>query len=95
MRAALSQMLAGCPVRGSSGSGCKKRFSSANIAATWRLVLPWMRVSAQCSSQWSRYARLFQALETLAFQRRLLGMADALSDFSFLDVKAIGISPIR
>jgi len=31
-------------------------FSSANIAATCRLVRPWMRLSAQRSSQWSRYA---------------------------------------
>jgi hypothetical protein len=30
--------------------------SSANMAATWRLVVPWMRVSAQCVSQRSRYA---------------------------------------
>ena len=31
-------------------AGC----SSANIAATWRFVVPWMRVSAQCVSQRSR-----------------------------------------
>ena len=31
-------------------------FSSANIAATWRFVVPWMRVSAQALSQRSRYA---------------------------------------
>ena len=28
--------------------------SSANMAATCRLVVPWMRVSAHRSSQWSR-----------------------------------------
>src|SRR6185369_11006761 len=30
--------------------------SSANIAATWRFVVPWMRVSAQRVSQASKYA---------------------------------------
>ena len=35
-----------------ASAGC----SSANIAATWRFVVPWMRVSAQRVSQRSRYA---------------------------------------
>jgi len=40
--------------KGSTGSGTKYGFSSAYIALTWRLVVPWMRVSAQFSSQRSR-----------------------------------------
>ena len=36
------------------GQGQESRFSSANMAATCRLVVPWMRVSAQCVSQRSR-----------------------------------------
>src|ERR1035441_5295581 len=38
---------------GLDGSGSKAGRSSANMAATWRLVVPWMRVSAQRASQWS------------------------------------------
>src|ERR1035437_6895510 len=40
--------------KGSMGSGSKAGRSSANMAATCRLVVPWMRVSAQRASQWSR-----------------------------------------
>ena len=39
-----------------AGSGRSAGCSSANIAATWRFVVPWMRVSAQRVSQRSRYA---------------------------------------
>ena len=39
---------------GPRGSGRRWGCSSANIAATWRLVVPWMRVSAQRASQRSR-----------------------------------------
>jgi hypothetical protein len=42
--------------KGSTGSASRAGRSSANMAATWRLVVPWMRVSAQRVSQRSRYA---------------------------------------
>ena len=38
--------------RAAAASSCGR--SSANMAATWRLVVPWMRVSAQRPSQRSR-----------------------------------------
>jgi len=48
------------------------------------LVRPWMRVSAQRSSQWSRYACASSRLSNfLPFQRRHLRMVDATLDFPF------------
>ncbi len=63
--------------------------SSANIAATCRFVVPWMRVSAQCVSQRSRYAcASSSALEAQPCERRLLRVADAGFDLAL----AIGIA---
>ena len=51
------------------------------MAATCRLVVPWMRVSAQrCFPVIQVRLRLFQALEAQPFQRCLLGMPDAALD---------------
>ena len=48
------------------------------MAATWRLVVPWMRVSAQCCFPAVQIGLgFFQALEAQSFQRSVLGMADA------------------
>ena len=63
--------------------------SSANIAATWRFVVPWMRVSAQCASQRSRYACASSSVsKRRPLQRRLLRVADAGFDLAL----AIGIA---
>ena len=63
--------------------------SSANIAATWRFVVPWMRVSAQCVSQRSRYACASSSVsKRRPLQRRLLRVADAGFDLAL----AIGIA---
>ena len=67
---------------GSSGSGVSAGFSSANMAATWRLVVPWMRVSAHLSFPVIQIGlRLFQALKAQAFQGCVLGVPDAALDF--------------
>ena len=58
------------------------------MAATCRLVVPWMRVSAQrCFPVIEVGLGFFQTLEAQAFQRCFLRVADAGFDFAF----AIGI----
>ena len=53
------------------------------MAATCRLVVPWMRVSAQRVFPVVQVGlSLLQAFETQPFQRSILGMADAAFHFS-------------
>jgi hypothetical protein len=69
--------------KGSTGSGSSAGFSSANMAATWRLVVPWMRVSAQLLFPAVEVGLGFgEALEAQPFERGVLGMADAALDLA-------------
>jgi hypothetical protein len=64
--------------RQETSAGC----SSAYIAATWRFVVPWIRVSAQRVSQRSKIGlRLVEGLEADALERRLLAWPTPASTF--------------
>src|SRR5258707_112027 len=66
--------------KGLSGSGSREGFSSACIPATWRLVVPWMRVSAHRLSQAFEIGlRLLHRLEAQA-AHLLLRVAHARLD---------------
>ena len=63
--------------------------SSANITATWRLVVPWIRVSAQRVSQRSKIRlRLLERLIAETAERCFLRVADTRFHLAF----AVGIA---